>query len=377
MIQTNQMYHEPGVVNFAIGQPAYNLLPREMLRLAAQHRLSRNDTSLLNYGYDKGDGYYRIELARFLEQGYGGPVDPESFMTTGGASQALDLVAVTFTSPGDIIFVEEPTYYMAQGIFEQHGLQCIGIPVTQDGLDIAALEEALTNYRPVLFYTIPVYQNPTGTVQTEAQRQRIIELSLEHDFLIVADEVYQLLSYYDPPPPPYAARRESGNILSVGSFSKITAPGLRLGWVQPSDNLMHHFMSNGMIASGGSLNHFTSGIMLSALTEGLQQAYLEELQRTYRARIELIDERLQRDFAGLFTYKRPDGGYFFWIKMAEGVDTRTFLPQAKALNVGFRPGIQSSVGDGCQNYLRLSFAFYDLPEIAQGMDRLAELFRAA
>ena len=374
MIETNQMYHVPGIVNFAIGQPGYELLPQELMRRAAEHRLSRADTSLLNYGYDKGDGYFRIELAQLLAPSYGSLVDPETIMTTTGASQALDLISVIYAERGDTIFVEEPTYYMAQGIFEQHKLNIVGIPVNDDGLDVDVLERELKRHRPKFLYTIPVYQNPTGSVQPETNRQRIIELSQEHGFLILADEVYQLLHYDEMPPPPYAARLDAGTILSVGSFSKITAPGLRLGWIQPSPDLMIDFMTNGMINSGGSLNHFTSGIMLSAMSQGWQQEYLDHLRAVYGRRTQVMDEMIQAHLGDKVTYQKPGGGFFFWLKMAPHINTNDYLDQAKALNVGFRPGDNCSVKGELHNCMRLSFAFYEEEEIIQGIERLGKVF---
>ena len=161
---------------------------------------------MLNYGFPQGDGRFRWALADFLSQGYGGEVQPQQLMTTAGASQALDLICTFFARPGDTIFVEEPSYFLALRILqEDHRLNAVPIATDEDGLVPAAVEEALTRHRPVFLYTIPAYQNPTGRTLSRGRRQALLALAEAHDFLIVADEVYHLLDFGTPPPPPFAA----------------------------------------------------------------------------------------------------------------------------------------------------------------------------
>ena len=181
-------------------------------------------------------------LADFLSQGYDDQVQPQQLITTAGASQALDLICTFFTRPGDTVFVEEPSYFLALRILqEDHRLHAVPIATDEDGLVPAAVEEALTRHRPVFLYTIPTYQNPTGRTLSRGRRQELLALAEAHDFLIVADEVYHLLHFGTPPPPPFAAQVDSGRVLSIGSFSKILAPGLRLGWMQTTPERAQRF----------------------------------------------------------------------------------------------------------------------------------------
>jgi 2-aminoadipate transaminase len=214
----------------------------------------------------------------------------------------------------------------------------------------------------------------------------LVALSREHDFLIVADEVYHLLDYRGETadavlPPPFASYVPAdgadqgpagANVLSVGSFSKILAPGLRLGWIQGSTDLVQRFVTCGMVDSGGGLNPLTSSIVSSVLELELQQSYLSFLKETYARRVAVLDNAMQKLLGDQVTYIRPAGGFFFWVRLTSGMNAETLLPAARQLNVGFQPGIRFSSSGSLRDCLRLSFAFYDDEELATGVARLAQ-----
>ena len=369
-IRTTQIDLTTDLINFGIGQPGFDLLPLDIMRRASELRLSQGDTELLNYGYEQGDGYFRLALARFLEQGYGCPVTADSLFITAGASQALDLICTLFTRPGDTVFVEEPSYFLALRIFADHHLNLISLPTDENGLIMAALEEALARHHPIFLYTIPTCQNPTGATLPADRRRQLLALSQQHDFLIVADEVYQLLSYTDSPPLPLAAAIAEGKVLSVGSFSKILAPGLRLGWIQAAPLLLARLITSGLVDSGGGLNHFTSNIVRVVLEQGWQESHLAHLRTVYQRRLQAMQTALQAHWGGVVRFVAPQGGFFFWLALADGVDTAVLLSRAHQHRVGYQPGIKFSSQQGLHNYLRLCFAFYDEATIVKGIERL-------
>lgn len=364
---------DPDVINFGIGQPSPDLLPVELMRTASASFLNHAQPAELNYGERQGDIRFRESLAAFLGEGYFATVEPDKLLVTGGNSQALDFVCALFTRPGDTVIVEEPSYFLAFQIFTDHGLNIVSVPVDQDGMDIGRLEKVLEQTRAKLLYTIPSYHNPSGQTMSLERRKRLAELSREHDFLIAADEVYQLLYYYQPPPAALGTMTGSGNILSLGSFSKIMAPGLRLGWIQTSSVLMERLIESGVINSGGSFNHFTSHVMRHAIELGLQDCFLQQLRESYRRRVEVMDECLHEHVGQLASWQRPEGGYFFWLKFDESVDVAGLRPHAAEFNTGFQPGSHFSAGDSLHNYMRLSFAHYTEESIAEGIKRLAKL----
>ncbi len=274
----------PGTINLGIGQPSADLLPVDLVRQASESFFANAQPFELNYGVAQGDVRFLDSLAVFLTAGYGSATTPESLFVTGGNSQALDLVSTVFSKPGDTVFVEEPSYFLAFQIFRDHDLNIVGIPMDDDGFCVNELEQALAKVTPAFVYTIPSYHNPTGRCSTEARRRQIVELAQEHDFRIVADEPYQLLYYNVAPPKAYGTMTESETVVSLGSFSKILAPGMRLGWIQTSDALRKRILANGSINSGGSINHISSHIVRHAIDHGLLVSHLEKLRIAYRSR---------------------------------------------------------------------------------------------
>ena len=365
---------DPDIINFGIGQPSEDLLPVELLHKAADRFLSRASPQELNYGERQGDAAFREALAGLLAGEYGANVEADSLFVTAGNSQALDFICALFTRPGDTVIVEEPSYFLAFRIFEDHGLNIVPVPLDRDGMDIEILETVLERTKPALLYAIPSFQNPGGQSMSAERRQRLAELSRQYDFIIAADEVYQMLWYGDPPPPALGTLADQGNVLSLGSFSKILAPGLRLGWIQASPPLMERLLDSGVINSGGSFNHFTSLVVREAITSGLQSAFVQQLRETYARRVEVMDAALQEHFGKSAQWEKPGGGYFFWLVFDEGIDTAALRGAADRFQTGFQPGQNSSSRGALRNCLRLSFAHYGEEEIREGIARLARLF---
>ena len=363
-----------GTIDLGIGQPSADLLPVDLLRQASESFFSEAQPFELTYGVIPGDERFLESLAGYLGAGYDATVSPESLVVTAGNSQALDFVSTVFSKSGDTVFVEEPSYYLAFQIFRDHGLNVVGVPIDDNGMRIDALEALVKEHNPALVYIIPSYHNPGGHCMSTERRVRLIELSQRHDFLIVADEVYQLLHYHDEPPPALGTMIESDTVLSLGSFSKILAPGMRLGWIQTGPGLRKRLLDNGFINSGGSINHYSSHIVRHAIDLGLQRAHVIELKRTYRNRVEAMQDSLQSQFGDLATWQRPDGGYFFWLRFDDQVDTARFRDRARELQTGFQPGSVSSSDSGLSNFLRLSFAHYDEDDIREGIARMRPIF---
>jgi len=370
--QTTQCWAAPDVTDFGIGQPQDAILPAGILHEAALQQAIEGRRHSLQYGTEFGDGQLRLALADFLSEHYAIAVDPEPIFITNGNSQALDIVCTAFTQPGEVVFVEEPSYFLALDIFRNHHLKVVGIPVDEHGLSIDALEAALEQHRPTLIYTIPAFHNPTGVTLSAERRQRLVELAVQHGFLVVADEVYQLLDYVGDAPRPMAAYIDSGHVLSLGTFSKILAPGLRLGWIQAAMSLLQRLAKTAYVVSGGGLNPYTSSIVQYVIEQGWQAEYLQTLRTIFRGRTDVMHKALVRHFPQDVAYAKPAGGYFFWLKFAPETDTMQFLSKARDLKVGFRAGSAFSVSGGQRNFMRLSFAFYDADRIESGIETLAQ-----
>jgi len=360
----------PDIIDFAKGHPSEDLLPVDLLRTAADGYFDSALPEDLNYGKRQGDPRFLETLAEFLSRGYGATATADGLFVTAGNSQALDLACTQFTDYGDTIFVEEPTYSRTYRIFSDHGLNLVGIPLYEGGIDLDVLETELARARPKFVYTIPTCHNPGGQTLSASGRRRLIELSQEHDFLIVADEVYHFLSYFAKSPAAFGSMADGDTVLSLGSFSKILAPGLRLGWIQSSPRLTDRLLENGALCSGGSLNHFTSLVVGHAIEMGLLEAHILRLCDAYRHRLETMDAALHEHLNERASWRRPDGGYFFWLQLAGVLHAADLLPKAEQRGVHFDPGEDFSCCGGLRDHLRLSFARYDDAVIREGIARL-------
>ena len=370
-IPTWQIHIPEGLIDLGIGDPSFSLLPLDPLHRAAETQFARNDPTFLQYGAEQGDGYFRLALADFLSKGYGFSVGADGLFVTAGISSGLELICSLFTRPGDVIFVEEPSYFLALRIFTDHNLRIIPIQTDEDGLVPKSLQEKLVEHRPKFLYTIPTYQNPAGHSLSAERREHLIELCQEYDFLILADEVYHFLSYTGQPPQSFAAYAGVENVISLGSFSKILAPGLRLGWLQAHPEKIRCFNEYGLLKSGGGMNPFTSAIVRNMLETGDLEKNIAHLKDVYRSRLTVMDAALHR-YLPQVTYTVPQGGYFFWVRLPDGVDALRLQEKAGAVKVGFRPGVRFSSQGGLSDYLRLCFAFYGPDEIEQGVMRLGQ-----
>jgi 2-aminoadipate transaminase len=370
LLQVEQINVPQGFIDLGRGDPQLRLLPLDILRRAADVRLSGEDNAFLQYGAERGDGYFRLALAEFLSAGYESAVDPQNLFITSGISSALDLLCTQYARAGDTVFVEEPSYFLALRIFEDHGLNVVSLPTDESGLVVEALEEALKQHQPRFLYVVPVFQNPTGHTLTEERRQRLLTLAKQRDLLIIADEVYQFLPYSSQPPRSFGAHSDDPRVVSLGSFSKILAPGLRLGWLQAQPAIIDRLAGSGLLDSGGGMNPFASAIVRSVIESGDLQEHIAMLRKTYAERVRAMDAALKRHLPQS-SFVSPEGGYFFWLRLP-GADLEALRPRARMHQVDFRPGWLFSSRGGFRDYLRLSISFYEAGEIEQGVQRLAE-----
>ena len=371
-----------GVIDLGWGHPSPRLHPTESLARISQSVLGQQSAVPLQYGAVQGFGPLLESLAGYLstQETYGGAISPESLFLTAGASAAIDLATTLYATAGDTVVVEEPTYYLIEQIFVDHGLNVVGVPTDADGLDTDALAGLLASGgfpTPRLLYTIPTYQNPNGSVLPLRRRRHLIELAQRYGFTIIADEVYQLLNYGAPPPPPMAVLDDSpdGCAISLGSFSKILSPGMRLGWVHASPGVVRRFVDSGVAASGGGLSHFSATLAHAALEMGMLQDHIDTLRQVYGQRHDDVAHLLRSEFADSVEFTPPGGGYFYWLTLRGDINTDSLLTRAREAGVSYRPGTAFSASGGFTDALRISISLYESDELAEGIHRLADALR--
>ncbi|ELR12972.1 GntR family transcriptional regulator, putative [Acanthamoeba castellanii str. Neff] len=348
------------------------------------------------YAQGTGGRRFRLRFADFLRDQAGHAVDGESLFMTNGSSQGLQMVLDLFTSEGDTIFVENPTYFLALAIFKGRGLNVVGVETDEQGINVEDLEAKLRvhgrlNKKPPVVYVIPTFSNPTGVTLSMERRHRLLDLSRRTEAKIVADEVYQFLAFGDQ-------HRGSvdHNVITLNSFSKIMAPGLRLGWLQASEPLLKHIEEYGPIQSGGGLNPVVLQLVHHALEatdkrgQGVLAQHLASLPTasltslsSHGADGAAAGEARRRGVC----FDRPSGGYFVWLRLPdlllEASDDASLRPHeafARACRdrgVAYQPGHRftaaSPPSSAWENYARLSFAYYSPDEIAEGVRRLASV----
>ncbi|MFO8064761.1 MAG: PLP-dependent aminotransferase family protein [Spirochaetia bacterium] len=370
--ETTQTTVSNDLIDLGVGHPGLPLLPLELIHVSAQRQFDRSDSRILQYGYEQGTRTFREALAGFLERATGTTVDARQLFVSGGVSQALDLLCSLFTQPGDLVLVEEPTYFLALRIFEDHGLRVKSVAIDEEGLDPRELETAISEEIPAFIYTIPVHQNPSGATLSEARRTRLVDLAQRAGFFVVADEVYQLLTYDGSPPQPFAEFVEGGHVCALGSFSKILAPGLRMGWINAGEEIIKRIVESGFLDSGGGLAPFTSALLTDAVENGELESHIERLRQAYRARRDAALSVLQSAEAERKQLRAsaPKGGYFVWAELTDGRSAQELLGAAQKAGVGFVPGPRFSPTGRLSHCFRISFSYYDPEHVAEGARRL-------
>jgi len=390
-----QSHTEPGIIDLRIGQPAPGTLPVDLIRQAALHRFGRDegegcDRELLGYAVPRGYREFRQALASFLTERIAGPpVGADDLMITTGVSHGIDLCARMLARPGDVVLVEEPTYFLCVKIFTSAGLTVVAAPTDEEGIVVDdSLETLIATHTPRLLYTVPIHNNPTGATLPPARRQRLVDLSRRHGFTIVADEVYQLMGFSPDvcsllPMRAYDTNSAREAVVSLASFAKILAPAWRVGWIHAGPQTLQRLLCDPALTSGGSYNPLTAAMAHSALQLGLLQTRVPtvnaDLARRRDALCEALDASLCRPGAHpSASYRRPRGGYFVWLRLP-GIDTRRLLARARTHGVSFLPGaiaaVSSVVGPPLSESLRLAFSFYTCEELTEGVRRLSVAVR--
>lgn len=381
MIQYGQ-YNVPTyneMVNFGVGQPSTELLPLDIIKEGMDKVMEIDDPSLLQYGDIPGYLEFRKSLSRFLSSEYCKIVNPSELFTTNGVTQALTLLCSILTKSGDVILVEEPTYFLAINIFKDFKLNIVTIPMTNKGVDLMKLESELMKYpnqENLFFYTIPTFHNPMGVTTDHTHRLLLSELSDRYtNFKVIADEVYQLLYFDENKKPPLPLKYYNDNFISLGSFSKILAPSLRLGWIQASDKFINILKNSGQLDSSGGLNPFISSIVHNIIDKNLLKINIEKTREILKERCDILYESLNSNMSEYVDLEKPFGGYFLWIHLKNKLDANKLLKMSEEYQVKFHPGSKFSGNGDLKDCLRVSFSYYPREGMIVGAERLSKLIK--
>lgn len=363
----------PEIISFAGGLPAPELFDAEGLRDAYARVLTEAPRQALQYSTTDGDPALRAAVAgRLAARGL--PTGPDELLITGGSQQALTLVAQTLLEPGDVVLVEDPGYLAALQCFSFTGARVLPVPGDAEGLDPSRLEELVLRERPKLLYLVPTFQNPTGRTLSRPRRAAIAAVAERHGLWIVEDDPYGELRYDGEPVPWIAALPAAADrTVLLGSFSKIMAPGLRLGWLRAPAALRR-----GCAIAKQAADLHTSTIDQAAAARYLADhdldAHLGRVRAAYRERRDALLAGLPDALPEGSNWTRPDGGMFLWVTLPAGHDTTRLLPAALESDVAYVPGAPFHAGEPDPATMRLAFTTHTPGEITEGVRRLAKIF---
>jgi 2-aminoadipate transaminase len=362
---------EHDVVRFAMGSPAPEAIPTDDFAAVAREVLSAAHGDAYDYGPTEGEAELRARLTEFLEQVDGRAPAPESLLITAGGMQGLDLACKLFVEEGDRVAIESPTYTNGTAVITSYGGRVLEVPIDDDGLDVEALAELGSDgAHPKLIYVIPNFQNPSGTTLSIARRERLVELAERWGSLILEDDPYRLLRFSGEDPPSLEEIAGDDRVIGVHTFSKILAPGLRVGWVTAAPAVIAR-----MIDAKQGLDTCTNvpmqRLVAGFMGRGLLDEHLARIRPEYRRRKEAMQAALRRHLDGIpIRFTDPHGGFFLWLTLPANADAEALFPLALEAGVAFIPGPAFSASGSFRNALRLCFASTGRERTEIGVARL-------
>ncbi len=380
-LRDTQHYLRPGIIELTWGHPDLALFPTAELAHAATLALTRTDRAALCYGADQGPGSLIAQLCAWLARHEAHAPQPDQVFIAGGLSQGLDLLCTLYTSAGDPILVDAPTYHLALRVFRDHRLDLTPVAGDEEGLLPDALADLLSGLRrqgrvPRFLYLVPNFCNPTGATLSLSRRQAVAALAQEFDLMILEDDVYRHL-WYDAPPPPPLSDLAPAHVIRLGSFSKLLAPGLRVGWLIAAPEIVERCARCGLMDSGGGISHFAGHVVAAFMELGLLDAHVEKLRAAYRSRRDLFCAALARELPPDCRWQTPAGGFFVWVRLPHGMDSAALLPDAEAAGVSYVPGTRFYADRQSSSHMRLAFTLLPPEELVEGARRLGAVLKTA
>jgi DNA-binding transcriptional MocR family regulator len=368
----------PEIVSLAGGMPAVDALPLEAVAATVSELVLSRGAVALQYGSAQGDPGLRARICDVMAMEGITDAHPDNVVVTAGSQQALDLLTRVFVDPGDVVVTEGPTYVTAINTFAAYQARIVHVPMDGDGLSPGALAETLGRLaaegaRVKLLYTVPTFQNPGGITLTPTRRAEVLEICRRAGVLVVEDNPYGLLSFTGEPV--RAMRADApDDVVYLGSFSKTLAPGLRVGWALAPAPVTARLV---LAAESAILSQsmFTQLVVERYLATQPWAEQVKVFRELYRERRDAMLAALAESMPAGATWTRPDGGFFVWLTLPGGVDTRAMLPRAISARVAYVPGAGFYADGSGGSSMRLSFCYPPPERIRDGVGRLGRVVR--
>ena len=366
---------DPEIISFGGGNPAKECFPKEDIRAITDELLLEKSDILLQYGATEGYLPLRTAYLEKILPDLGLTAKLENVLALTGSMQGLDLICKTVINPGDVVLVEEPSFLGALQTFNVAQAKLVPVPLHTDGLHVDELEALVREHKPVMFYTIPTFQNPTSWVSGVEARKAIARLAAEYDMLVIEDDPYAALRFSGEKLPTIKSFDTSDNVILLSSFSKTISPGMRVALCCGNPELIHKMT----IAKQGTDTHspnLNQAIIAEYLNRDLLPAHIAEISKVYANSARIMTEAMDEHFPDWVNYEKPVGGLFIWCTLPEGWDAQEVFNRAVERKVAFVPGEPFfSVRGRGKNTFRLNFSAEPEARIREGIKRLGGLLK--
>ena len=369
----------PGMISFAGGLPSPKAFPVDIIKKCVNTILDEYPEKALQYGTTEGSTQLRGELAKRMKKKYNINCELHDIMVTSGAQQALSLSAICFIDPGDTYLTSVPAYLGAVQAFHAFEANCESIPMDEQGIDIDSLRRNLerlrrTGIHPKFLYTVPTFQNPSGETVSLSHRKELLQIASEYDFIIIEDDPYGELVFEGKTIAPIKSLDKKGRVVYMSTFSKILAPGFRLGWIVASRQILEK-MVLAKQATDLCTNVFSQYVAYEYIHGGYLDKHVETIKKMYKKNRDVMVAELEKQFPPSIKWKVPKGGMFIWIELPKTIDTRIMFQKAIANKVAYVVGEAFFPEGGNYHSMRLNFSYSDESSIREGIRRLAEVIK--
>ncbi len=370
-----KLTQSPDIISFSGGLPSPDLFPIEDIKTACQSVLSESGREALQYTTTEGYAPLRRWVADRMNRRLGTRFSEDEILLTHGSQQAIDLTGKVFLDEDDIVLCESPTYLAALSAFRLFGCRFIEVPTDDDGMIPEELEKILsTESRVKLIYTIPEFQNPTGRTWSLERKKALVSIATRYNIVVLEDNPYGELRFEGDALPSAASFDSIGNVLCLGTFSKIFCPGYRIGWIAGNRELIDKYV---LVKQGTDLQCNTIGQY--EIAEYLKSfdidSHIDKIREDYRAKRDIMLQVMDEYFPKGVRYTRPSGGLFAWVTLPEHIDAKELLVECLKEKVAFVPGGSFFPNGGHQNTLRINFSFATQEQVREGIKRIAMVMR--
>ena len=363
---------QPGVISFAGGLPAPELFPLEDMKATAALVIDKYGPQSLQYSLSRGVPELRRLLAQRASE-RGTPSTEENILITAGAQQGLELIARAFVDPGDYILTENPTYVGALQAFNYYQAKYCTVDMDGEGMVVDQVAAKIEKYKPCMIYTISNFQNPTGITMSLPRRRALNEVAAHYGIPIIDDNPYGDIRF--------AGKRlqtlksmGGDEVIALRTFSKICAPGLRIGWMNGPSQIMGQFEKVKQCTDLHT-NSFCQYMMYEWVASGKLEPHIERIKDDYREKRDLMLKQMAEHFPEGITWTEPEGGLFLWVTMPKHMNGKELLPKAVEKKVAFVYGSPFFANGGGENTMRLNFSNASKENIVEGISRLGRLLK--